>query len=150
MIPIRHILVAVDLRDTSAQALELARTLADACGASLHLLHVVPHRIQPHPATSEERGDICRQLDALLDATDREARRASVSCEVGTPSVEIARYASEHQIDLIVMGTHRHGPTFHMATGSIAGAVVGSASCPVLAVKGDRGRLRTLGQADAA
>jgi nucleotide-binding universal stress UspA family protein len=138
MIPIKHILVALDFSDTSARALEMARMLTDACGASMHLVHVIPHPFGADPSMNDKRGNVCRQLEALLDATDRDVRRATVSCEVGTPSVEIPRYAAAHEIGLIVMGTHRHGPTYQMATGSIADAVVRSAACPVLTVKGDQ------------
>jgi nucleotide-binding universal stress UspA family protein len=44
-------------------------------------------------------------------------------------------YATQHGTDLIVMGTHWHGPTFRMTTGSIAESVLGLAPCAVLAVK---------------
>ena len=52
----------------------------------------------------------------------------------GGPYLEIVRYAQERQIDLIVMGTHGHGFTSHMLTGSVAEKVVRKAPCPVLTV----------------
>ena len=131
---LKRILVAIDFSAASDRALDCARTLADALGASLHLLHVVCDPLAPSTMLTAEQCEICTRLNALLDARDRGARLATVACVAGTPAHEIARYAADHAIDLIVMGTHPHGPTFMMATSSIAERVLGTASCAVLAV----------------
>ena len=135
MIAIKRILVPIDFSGTSAHALDFGRTLADACGASLHVMHVIGYPLTNSRAFDQARHDALGRLDALLDRADRDERHATTSCEVGTPANAIVAYAGAHAIDLIVMGTHRHGPTFQMATGSIAEAVLGGASCAVLAVK---------------
>ena len=131
----KRILVAIDFSDTSPRVLELGRLLADACGASLHLLHVIGYPLANPEALGQERQDALRRLDSLLDRTDREVRQATTSCEVGTPANAIVASAGEKAVDLIVMGTHWHRPIFQMATGSIAEAVLGLAPCAVLAVK---------------
>jgi universal stress protein A len=136
MIVVKNILVPIDFSDTSEQVLAFGRMLADACGASMHLLHVVSPVLSSPSSIDEERRHASRRLAALLDETDMSARRVTTFCEVGTPAHEIVRYAADHGVDLIVMGTHWHGPTFQMATGSIAEGVLGSAPCAVLAVKG--------------
>ena len=138
MTAIKRILVPIDFSHTSARVLEFGRTLADACGASLHLLHVIGYPLTNSRALDQERHQALGRLEALVDRADREARHATTSCEVGTPATAIVAYAREHAIDLIVMGTHWHGPTFQMATGSIAEAVLGLAPCAVLAVKGSQ------------
>jgi nucleotide-binding universal stress UspA family protein len=135
MIVIKNILVPIDFSDSSKQVLALGRMLADACGASMHLLHVISPVLSSPSTIDEERHHASRRLNALLDETDRSSRHATTFCEVGTPAHEIVRYATDHGVDLIVMGTHWHGPTFQMATGSIAEGVLGSAPCAVLAVK---------------
>jgi nucleotide-binding universal stress UspA family protein len=135
MCTIKRILVPIDFSDTSARVLEFGRLLADACCASLHLLHIVGHPLTDHEALAERREAALSRLDSLLDRTDREMRRATTSCEVGTPANAIVAFAGQHAIDLIVMGTHWHGPTASMATGSIAEAVLGLAPCALLAVK---------------
>ncbi|HLG57522.1 MAG TPA: universal stress protein [Vicinamibacterales bacterium] len=138
---INTILVPIDFSEASARVLDLARTLADACGASLHIMHVIGYPLATTETTDSERRDACKRLDTLLNGDDREKRRATISCEIGTPAHEIVKYASKHAIDLIVMGTHWHGSTFHMVAGSIAESVLGLAPCAVLAVKGtDAGR----------
>ena len=135
MITVKKILVPIDFSATSPRVLDFGRMLADACGASLHLLHVVGYPVAKPETEARVRHDACDRLEALLDGTDRDRRHATTSCQVGTPAREIVRYVADNAIDLIVMGTHSHGPTFQMATGSIAEMVIGMAPCAVLAVK---------------
>jgi nucleotide-binding universal stress UspA family protein len=142
MIAVNKILVPLDFSETSTRVLEFARMLADACGASLHLLHVIACPFATPETTRQEQREACRRLEALLNRPDRVIRRATTSCELGTPASEILRYAADNGIDLIVMGTHSHGPLFRMATGSVAEAVIGLAPCPVLAVKNRDERMR--------
>jgi nucleotide-binding universal stress UspA family protein len=52
----------------------------------------------------------------------------------GTPYVEILTYAKDHDIDLIVMGTHGRGFVGRVVMGSVAEKVVRYAPCPVLTV----------------
>lgn len=135
MITVKKILVPIDFGEISNRVLDFGRMLADACGASLHLLHVIGYSLGTRESEGQERGDACKRLEALLDRVDRESRRATVSCQVGTPAVEIVHHATDHAIDFIVMGTHSHGPTFQMVVGSVAENVIREAPCAVLAVK---------------
>jgi nucleotide-binding universal stress UspA family protein len=79
--------------------------------------------------------DAIERLSGLFTAPEREALQAVVSVVVGSPFVEIIRYARAQQVDLIVMGTHGRGPVEHMLLGSVAEKVVRKASCPVLTVR---------------
>ncbi len=135
MIPVNRILLAIDFNEATPRVLEFGRTLADACGASLYLLHVIGYPLREPETEARDRQAALARLEALLDRADREQRHVTTCCLVGTPAPEIARYAAEHAIDLIVMGTHSHGPTFQMLTGSIAESVMGLAPCAILAVK---------------
>ena len=64
---------------------------------------------------------------------------------VGPPATEIVRYAREHGIDLIVVGTHGRGPIRRAFVGSVAERVLREAACPVLIVrrKGSGARLKS-------
>ena len=132
---IRSILVAIDVTDPSRQILEFARTIADASKGVVHLLHVIAHPVSNPAALEEQRRAALRRLEAMLDHVDRDARHATCSCEEGTPAHEIVQYATDHAVDLIVMGTHSHGPGYHLPFGSVAEAVLRLAPCAVLAVK---------------
>ncbi len=52
----------------------------------------------------------------------------------GAPADEILEYASQRDIDLIVMGTHGREGIARALLGSVAETVVRKASCPVLTV----------------
>jgi nucleotide-binding universal stress UspA family protein len=47
-------------------------------------------------------------------------------------------YARDHDIDLIVMGTHGRSGLAHLVMGSVAERVVREAPCPVLTIKQSR------------
>jgi nucleotide-binding universal stress UspA family protein len=51
--------------------------------------------------------------------------------QVGDPATEIARYAEEHPVDLIMMPTHGYGKFRSLPLGSVAAKVLQDAKCPV-------------------
>jgi nucleotide-binding universal stress UspA family protein len=144
MITLKTVLVPTDFSECSDAALRYGRALASSFGATLHLLHVVqdPYT-QPWAAEAfpTPLGDMLNEWQA--QARERlcklvpEAERAAtmVTTVVGSPALEIVRYASEQGIDLIVIGTHGRGPFGHMLLGSVAERVVRKAPCPVLTVR---------------
>ena len=58
----------------------------------------------------------------------------TLATRLGSPFVKIIEYAKEHQIDLIVMGTHGRTGLPHVLIGCVAERVVRMAPCPVLTV----------------
>jgi hypothetical protein len=54
---------------------------------------------------------------------------------VGTPADAIVRFAEQTKADLIVISTHGRTGLSRVLMGSVAGAVVRKASCPVLTIK---------------
>ncbi len=143
MMAIRKVLVPTDFSECSDAALEYGRHMADTFGAALHVLHIVqdpytqPWAAEAFPAPL---GDLLLQWEEqarkrMLDGlTEPERVRATVATQIGSPFLEIVRYAQEQQIDLIVIGTHGRGPIGHMLLGSVAEKVVRKAPCPVLTV----------------
>ena len=141
-IKLQRICVPVDFSETSAAALLYAKALADAFGASLHIMHVlvawVPNADFPASpemyASFEEAAR--KQLDAQLTAEEKAKYRATVELVMGTSEfVEVIRYAREKEIDLLVLGTHGRGAIAHMLMGSVAEKIVRKAPCPVLTVR---------------
>ena len=55
----------------------------------------------------------------------------------GVAFQEICQYATDNEIDMIVMGTHGRTGIAHALIGSVAERVVRKAPCPVLAVRQD-------------
>ncbi len=144
MMAIRKILVPTDFSECSDAALEYGRHMADTFGAALHVLHVVqdpytqPWAAEAFPAPI---GDLLAQWEEqarkrMLDSIPEDRRAsATVATRIGSPFLEIVRYAQEQQVDLIVIGTHGRGPIGHMLLGSVAEKVVRKAPCPVLTVR---------------
>jgi len=148
MIVLKKILVPTDFSDPSANALRYAKALGDNFGAALHLMHVVNDTsfayawMAPEgavPADIDLRAEMEKhvrvQLDQVLTPEEQKRFRAQLVLKVGSPFLEIVRYAKSEDIDLIVMGTHGRGPIAHMLMGSVAEKVVRKASCPVLTVR---------------
>ena len=73
-----------------------------------------------------------------LEPLAQRARDAGIKCEVvvrpGLPADQILAHLREHHIDRIVMGTHSPGPIGKLLVGSVAEAVLRSASVPVFIV----------------
>lgn len=140
MIELRRILVPTDFSEYSAEAMKYACALAEKFDAELHLLHVLEMHVSstpvfagglalsPHVQESREAAE----KSLLHIASGRQAIRATV---VGPPFLEILRYARDHQIDLIVMGTHGRSGLAHVLLGSVAERVVRKSFCPVMTVR---------------
>jgi nucleotide-binding universal stress UspA family protein len=144
MIQLKTILVPVDFSDCSDAAVKYGYALSEAFGATVHLLNVVqdPYTLpwaaegfagaMPDLLTNWE-GQAKRRLAETVPVAG--AARTVLNTQVGSPHREIVRYATEHQVDLIVLGTHGRGPLGHMLLGSVAERVVRTAPCPVLTVR---------------
>jgi nucleotide-binding universal stress UspA family protein len=141
-----RILVATDFSEPSDAALQYARTVATKFGGTLHLLHVIedPYRAAYAseayiPELAGLRDDLIADAEARMKASlnlsDFSGLGATVDALIGTPAWSIVEYASGHDIDLIVMGTHGRGGMSHLLMGSVAEKVVRTASCPVLTTR---------------
>lgn len=150
MITIRNILVPTDFGRAATAALTYARDLARQYGAALHVMYVAddmtlrfvldstPMFLPQVQKELEEEGRT--RLAALLSLEDRArlGARAFV-CTSISPSSAIVDYARQHEIDLIVMGTHGRGAVSHMLMGSVAERVVRTSPCPVLTMRDPHG-----------
>ena len=147
-ISLTTILVATDFSEPSNVAVTYGRTLAEAFHASLHVLHVLDDvtlrgvvgegYIGPAPTFPEREWAIEREardeLDSLFSSAERDTLKAHLAVATGGAIAEILRYAEEHKIDLIVMGTRGRGGLSHLLLGSVAEEVVRKSPCPVLVV----------------
>jgi nucleotide-binding universal stress UspA family protein/mono/diheme cytochrome c family protein len=148
---IKRILVPLDFSANSELVLDYARAMAQRFGAALHLLHVceVPPLIAAPAdtfATAYADWSECLADDAgrQLVALQKRLPEVRTSTEVvfGNPAKCIVTAANLKRCDLIVMGTHGHGPIMHMLMGNVAERVVRAAPCPVLTVREPRETLR--------
>lgn len=137
---LKRILLPVDFSESSQSCLSTAVSLAQSNDAELFLLHVE----EPTPMVAAGGGvaaypipmPATEKLEAQLKAIDPgEDIRCSRHMLVGTASSEIAKFAEENDIDMIVMGTHGRTGLSRLLMGSVAEAVVRKAPCPVLTLK---------------
>jgi nucleotide-binding universal stress UspA family protein len=144
MIKLNTILVPSDFSECSDAAVRYGLELARRFDAKLHLLHVIQDpATQPWAAeglsiplldaVEQWQKGAKERLAASVPAAD--AGRVTVVTAIANPYPEILRYAEEHEVDLIVMGTHGRSGVSHMLLGSIAERVVRRAPCPVLTVR---------------
>jgi nucleotide-binding universal stress UspA family protein len=141
MIALNHILVPHDFSETSAAAVRYAIELARRFNARLTFLHVgnsaqAAFDTEFPIGLEDAREDAIRER-LLKIVTPHEQMEFAPQFVVrpGTPAVEIVRYAQEHAVDLIVMGTHGRGLVGHVVMGSVAEKVVRTSFCPVLTVR---------------
>jgi nucleotide-binding universal stress UspA family protein len=135
----KRILCPLDFSDNSRIALGYASTLAKESNAKLYLVHVddsqVPYDagFAAYVAPPDNTEALQEQLTGISPTDpDVEFEHQLV---VGHPADAIVDFAKDHDIDLIVMGTHGRSGVARLLMGSIAEAVVRRAECPVLTVK---------------
>ncbi len=137
-----RILVATDGSDAAEAAVEEATDLADDQAAELHVLNVVEvqavESMGPSPAATAESMEQAGER-AVAGAVEL-AEGAGVSAVEGAtirglPHEEIVGYVEEHDIDLVVLGTHGRTGLDRLLLGSVAEKVVRLSSAPVLTVR---------------
>jgi nucleotide-binding universal stress UspA family protein len=145
--PVRNvILVAIDQTPESTIVLAAAADLArKTAGAELHIVHAVDIRdtIRQEANGSQPYELIIASHADFLDERAREARAGSGVTVVGhlvedAPQRAILQTAANIDADTIVMGTHGRRGLARWAMGSIAEAVVRTATCPVWVVREKR------------
>jgi nucleotide-binding universal stress UspA family protein len=146
MAPVHSILVPLDFSAASVTALHYAGTLADAFGASLHVLHATedPYRpggylefyAPPVEYAQEVERDAVKRLEESLTAEEKTRYRAILVHRVGSPAREILDYLHGHpEIDLVVMATHGRGGVARLMLGSVTDTLVRTAPCPVVTIR---------------
>lgn len=145
------LLIPTDGRGGMKHVTEHALSLAELCGATVHVLYVVDKTAYSSiPDGTRERVREALEGDGE-SATKGIAERAlkrnlAVNREIrwGDPAVAIIAYAIENDIDMIVMGTRGKTGFERYLLGSVAEKVVRVSPVPVVTVHaGDREALLT-------
>lgn len=122
----------------------MAIDLAETHDATLHVLFIVDQ-----PAVASGTAEGFSGLDNLLDALEEEGHEATDAIEAqaedrdvetetavrrGNPHDDILTYATERDVELIVMGTHGRTGVKRALLGSVTEDVVRHSDVPVLTV----------------
>jgi nucleotide-binding universal stress UspA family protein len=137
--PKNKVLVPVDFSSASFDAVRMAQTLVKEA-SGLHVLHILEPISELSPGVAW--GDVTDQtrehhsLEELnRQLSDLKPKGVSIKLAHGSPGLEIARYAEENGIDLIVIPSHGYRGVKHLLLGSVAERVVRHAPCPVLILR---------------
>lgn len=135
------VLVPTDGSEAAADAANHAYSLGERYDATVHVLAVVE---KSESTTIVGQGD--EKLETLHDEGTDSTRRiveealsrdieATGAVEMGDPARTILTYATEHDIDLIVMSTHGRSGVGRFLMGSVTERVLRDGDIPVLAVQ---------------
>lgn len=152
----KNILVAVDDTQLSQEAFEQALALAKAFGANLHLLHILhPLRAEYQNTTSlafsgayypntvyELTNERWNNLEVqglnFLKSFCDQATKAGVTTEftqqIGQIDRGIVEFSNNHNMDLLVVGSHGRKGLDEFLAGSVSNYVSHHATCSVLLV----------------
>lgn len=136
-----RILIATDDSEPAQQAIEEAITQAEAFDATLHAVYVL-EAAEPEPGVDDPatREGVDTSADQALDRVVTAGRERELDGEIvsavvrGQPAAAILQYASEHDIDLIVVGTHARTGLDRLIVGSVAEHVIRKSPVPVVTV----------------
>lgn len=154
MLQLDRVLYPTDFSESSRQALPYAAALANRHGAELHVLHVlVLHASDPasldqyFPLAEEVIEDWASRAEEALESETAERVEPDIDIHQElrrgiSASPAILEYADEHDVDLVVMGTHGRRGVRHLMLGSVAEEVMRLAPCPVLAVRQQEDEVR--------
>ena len=150
---LRSLLVPLDGSGFSERSLPLAREVARATGASLHLAHVhVPYEPDQLLASTPfqyEGVDVSeydehhrKREEGYLDRLERQLREEGMSVDVrlldGLPVAdELTAYADETKTDMIFMTSHGYSGARRAWLGSVADEMIHRTTLPMLLVHPD-------------
>ena len=163
----KRILVPIDFSDVTPPVINLARQLAKALDAEIHLIHVkeltptafaagmlesglvgmpelapvsgVPAPgFDSMPQTIPESDSQKSQLVQWQKEIEQAGIKVTMHQPTGAVAEEILNQADALNADLIVMGRHGHGAMYHLLVGSATEGVLKHATRPVLLVPGSK------------
>lgn len=140
---IKQILVPTDFSENAQHAVSYAVELAKRCSAKLHLLHipVIPTYLLMDLSYSPGPEAVTRILNESQDALDEQAEVVAASglehftaIREGTVHEVIRDYAKEHDVDLVVVGTHGRTGVSKLMYGSVTERVIKTVHTPIIVV----------------
>lgn len=138
----KNLLVPTDFSECADQALEAAAQLAHRFGAKLHLFHLM--EVPEDWAQQEEERKALQSVKEKLKECLRRYPEIQSSCRYttngGLPEA-VKNYATEHGIDLIVMGSHGVSGKSEYFIGSNTQRVIRTVNCSTLVIKSPPGQL---------
>jgi nucleotide-binding universal stress UspA family protein len=162
----KRILVAIDFSDATPRVIDLARQLAKALDAEIHLVHVkelsaagaqgtLGYGLAGMPELAPMSGVPVTMFDPMRQRVPedegeksklakwqkeiaQDGIKVSLHEPTGAVAEEILNQADVLNADLIVMGRHGYGAMYNLLVGSATKGVLKRSARPVLVVPGHR------------
>lgn len=145
---LERVLVATDGSDSATAATDHAIELATEAGATLHVVHVTDALLAGERETVEVAPGEEIGTDAIDDVLERaqgtDLETIHTAVVPGRTHQAILAYATEHDVDAIVMGTHGRTGLGRYLLGSTTERVVRFATVPVTGVRPEPGPTTTV------
>ena len=147
---IKQLLVPTDFSENAQHALDYAIALAKRCSAKVHLLHtpVVPTYLLMDLSYSPGPEAVTRILNDAQEALDQQAKGIAAAgvehytaIREGTVHEVIRDYAREHDVDLVVIGTHGRSGVSKLMYGSVTERVIKTVHTPIIVIPPEGGKL---------
>lgn len=132
------ILLPVDLSSSTGLLYEKAISMAKAFASTVYLIHVVLPNEDTSSKDKKEMGrefaDESQALNRLATGLRDEGIETHALLMEGVAAKVILEEAKRLDADLIILGSHGHGPLVGTLMGDVSQAVTRDTSCPVLIV----------------
>jgi nucleotide-binding universal stress UspA family protein len=132
---VERILVPLDLNRLSQSKVPISETYAQAFGAEIILLHVLPNDRSGGEAISLQEAQARTYLDAIAARLHAEGIRARPLLRSGSPAETILQEIETQRADLVILGSNQRRGLSRLLLGSVAEAIVARAECPVLLIR---------------
>jgi nucleotide-binding universal stress UspA family protein len=138
-----NILIATDDSEPAKKATDEAITLAKSFDATIHGVTAVEGDTpkwdsgpEADPPPESTAGQALGHLKSRV-ADEYTADAVETAVVHGEPAEVILEYAQDHEIDIIVTGTHSRTGMDRLVIGSIAEQIIRESSVPVVTVRKD-------------
>ena len=148
MKPIERILFPVDLTESSQKLVPYVITMANKFDAEVHVLFVVrvfqyftDIYVAPPSITVFENELVegaNKKMEEFAQTQFGELKPIRRQVVLGDPPDSILNYIQEHDINMVIMGTHGRKGIDRVLFGSVAERVIKTAGVPVLVVNPSR------------
>lgn len=140
--PVKKILVPTDFSKESGETIAYAANLASRIDSKIILYHAVhmpvlnPNEFAVAYSQEDLEQDSLAQLDALRDDIIENTgfTQIDIVAEGGMAISQICSYVRNHEIDLVIMGSHGAHGLGGLLMGCNTSDLIAKCSCPVLAV----------------
>lgn len=140
-IDLKRIMYATDFSEASRAALSIVGAIARHYGSRVYAAHVWSPAVYPMVTPEvicvmdrRHQRQAQDDLERLLDTPALTGIPAETVVRRGTPAEQLESVVKDHNIGLVVAGTHGSAGFKHRVLGSVAEELVRGLSCPVLTV----------------